>query len=48
MYLALMVLSTFGESQKMLYQQSNMEVTQWSGAVWAMQVWENLQLLKGL
>jgi hypothetical protein len=30
-------------------QQSNMEeVTQWFGAVWVTQVWENLQLLKGL
>jgi hypothetical protein len=45
-YLALIVLSTFGESQKkkltqkMLYQQSNMdEVTQWFEAVWATQVW---------
>jgi hypothetical protein len=24
------------------------EVTQWFGAVWATQVWENLQLLMGL
>jgi hypothetical protein len=33
----------------MLYEQSNMEeITQWFRAVWVTQVWENLQLLKGL